>query len=297
MTDLPLALRERLESTLLPSLQEVGTYGADRDQTKKWLWSLHDGARIETVFMAYPDRSTVCISSQAGCAMACTFCATGQAGFKRHLRKAEIVEQVIAARREADSRGRRLSNIVFMGMGEPLANYDTVIESVGIFNSELAMGARHITISTVGLIPGIRRLTTEPRQLTLAVSLHAANNEKRNALVPINKRYPLEDLHAACLSYVTKTGRRLSIEWALMKDTNDSLSDAKELAEFVLPLRAHVNLIPLNPTPGFGILGTDKRGVEAFVGYLEDRSVNATVRTTRGMEIDAACGQLAARGE
>ena len=221
---------------------------ADEGQTTKWLWALHDGARVETVLMEYPDRVTVCVSTQAGCAMACQFCATGQAGFQRHLSPGEIVEQVAAGMREA--RPRRLSNVVFMGMGEPLANYDRVWSAVTRLQGEMGLSARHLTLSTVGLVPGIRRLAAESLPVNLAVSLHAANNTLRDELVPINRRYPLEALASACADYVAASGRRLSIEWALIDGVNDRDSDAAELAAFALPLGAHVNLIPLNPTPG-----------------------------------------------
>ncbi len=265
---------------------------ADDGQTIKWLFGLEGGAQVETVLMHYPDRVTVCVSTQAGCAMACQFCATGQAGFQRQLSGGEIVEQVAEAMRAA--RPRRLSNVVFMGMGEPLANYDQVWRAVTRLNSEMGLSARHLTLSTVGVVPGIRRLAHEGLPVNLAVSLHAANNEKRNVLVPLNKRYPLEVLADACREYVTATRRRLSIEWAMIDHVNDQYADALELSQFVLPLGAHVNVIPLNPTPGYAVRGTPLAGVRRFCDQLENLGVNATVRMTRGAEIDAACGQLAA---
>src|SRR6202166_4758096 len=197
--------------------------------------------------MHYRDRSSVCVSTQAGCAMGCGFCATGQAGFSRQLSAGEIVEQVVGAIREA--RPRRVSNVVFMGMGEPLANYDRVWAAVTRLHGDMGLSARHLTLSTVGVVPGIRRLSTESLPVNLAVSLHAANDEKRDVLVPINKRYPLGDLAAVCAEYVKATGRRLYIEWAMIHDVNDQESDALELSRFARPLGAHVNLIPLNPTP------------------------------------------------
>jgi 23S rRNA (adenine2503-C2)-methyltransferase len=292
MTNLPRALRERLERSLTPALSLTLESKADRGETIKWLWSLPDGARIETVLMHYADRSTVCVSSQAGCAMGCTFCATGQAGFRRHLTTAEILEQVAAARRASGT--RRLSNVVFMGMGEPLANLDAVWTSVERINRYMGVSARHITLSTVGVVPGIRRLSRESLPVNLAVSLHAANDELRNRLVPINKRYPLTLLMEACRQYLTAKGRRLSFEWACIHGVNDRPVDAAELASLARPLGAHVNLIPLNPTPGYPARGSSPADVRALRDELVRAGVNATIRRNRGTEIDAACGQLAA---
>ena len=292
MTELPVALRGQLAEALAPALHEVSRREADRGDTTKWLWRLHDGAQVETVLMRYPDRVTVCVSTQAGCAMACQFCATGQAGFRRNLSQGEIVEQVVAAMRE--SRPRRVSNVVFMGMGEPLANYDRVWGAVVRLHGDIGLSARHLTLSTVGLVPGIRRLAAEALPVNLAVSLHAANDRLRDELVPINRRYPLSELAAACTAYVAASGRRLSIEWALIGGVNDRGSDATELAAFARPLGAHVNLIPLNPTPGYLVVGSSPDRVRRFRDELRARGVNATIRLTRGVEIDAACGQLAA---
>jgi 23S rRNA (adenine2503-C2)-methyltransferase len=292
MTELPAPLRGRLAAALPPALREMERRTADGGDTTKWLWELADGSRVESVLMAYPDRVTVCVSTQAGCAMACQFCATGQAGFRRHLSPGEIVEQVVAAVR--DARPRRLSNVVFMGMGEPLANYDRVWAAVVRLHGEMGLSARHLTLSTVGLVPGIRRLAAETLPVNLAVSLHAANDTLRDELVPINRRYPLAVLSEACREYVEKSGRRLSIEWALIDRVNDTARDAAELAGFARPLRAHVNLIPLNPTPGYPVVGSPPERVRGFRDELESLRVNATIRVTRGVEIDAACGQLAA---
>ncbi len=292
MTELPAALRRELAEALPPSLREVSRREADGGETTKWLWDLHDGARVETVLMRYPDRVTVCVSTQAGCAMACQFCATGQAGFQRNLGQGEIVEQVVAAMREA--RPRRLSNVVFMGMGEPLANYDRVWGAVGRLHGDIGLSARHLTLSTVGIVPGIRRLAAEALPVNLAVSLHAANDRLRDELVPINRRYPLAQLAEACAAYVESSGRRLSIEWAMIDGVNDRGSDADELAAFARPLGAHVNLIPLNPTPGYPVVGSPPARVRDFRDELRALEVNATIRVTRGAEIDAACGQLAA---
>jgi 23S rRNA (adenine2503-C2)-methyltransferase len=292
MTELPAALREQLSVALPRALTEVSRQSADDGQTTKWLWALGDGAQVEAVLMHYPDRVTVCVSTQAGCAMACQFCATGQAGFQRQLSAGEIVEQVAEAMRAA--RPRRLSNVVFMGMGEPLANYDRVWSAVTRLHGDMGLSARHLTLSTVGVVPGIHRLAAESLPVNLAVSLHAANDEKRDILVPLNRRYPLSVLADACAHYVEATRRRLSIEWAMIHDVNDRGSDAVELAHFVRPLGAHVNLIPLNPTPGYAVRGSTARRVREFRDQLETLGVNATVRMTRGAEIDAACGQLAA---
>jgi 23S rRNA (adenine2503-C2)-methyltransferase len=293
-TNVPKAVRtavaERLPVALAPAAESV----SDDGETVKWLWSLADGHQVETVLMHYPDRTTVCVSSQAGCAMACSFCATGQAGFDRQLTTGEIVEQVIVARRRSAAAGKRLSNIVFMGMGEPFANYDRTWAAVHRIHDDLGIGARHITLSTVGVVPGIRRLTEADLPVNLAVSLHLANDAERDVLVPINRRYPLAVLSEACADYVEATHRRLSFEWALIDGVNDTERHARELAEYARPLRAHVNLIPLNPTPGYAVRGTPPAQVRAFAERLADLGVNATIRRTRGTDIDAACGQLRA---
>jgi 23S rRNA (adenine2503-C2)-methyltransferase len=296
MTNLPKALRAKLAEALTPALQVVVRRVSDGGDTVKYLWELHDSRRIETVLMLYPDRVTVCVSSQVGCAMGCGFCATGQAGFGRHLTVGEIVEQVAMAAREARSMDRRLGNVVFMGMGEPLANEAVVWESVERLHDDLGISARKLTISTVGLVPGIRRLTERPLPVNLAVSLHAANDRLRDELVPINKRYPIDELMAACADYLAVKGRRLSFEWAMIDGVNDRPIDATELAKLCRRFRlpAHVNLIPLNPTPGYPTVGSPLKRVHEFRDKLEALGVNATVRRNRGTDIDAACGQLAA---
>jgi 23S rRNA (adenine2503-C2)-methyltransferase len=296
LTELPRALRALLadDPELAPALTLAAESTADRGQTVKWLWALADGARIETVLMHYPGRTTVCVSTQAGCAMACGFCATGQAGFDRQLTSGEIVEQVIRAARTAAATGRRVSRVVFMGMGEPLANYDHTLTAVHRLHDDVGLSARHLTLSTVGVVPGIRRLAAEALPVNLAVSLHAANNALRDELVPINRRYPLESLVAACREYLAAKGRRLSLEWACIDGVNDRLCDAAELAEIAEALGAHVNLIPLNPTPGWPTRGTPPVGLRLFRDRLVSRGINVTVRQTRGAAIDAACGQLAA---
>ena len=296
MTNLPKALRVRLTERLVPALDVVVRRVSDGGETVKYLWELHDGKRIETVLMLYPDRVTVCVSSQVGCAMGCGFCATGQAGFARHLTVGEIVEQVAAAAREARAMQRRLGNVVFMGMGEPLANEGAVWDSVERMHADLGLSARKLTISTVGLVPGIRRLTERPLPVNLAVSLHAANDRLRDELVPINKRYPIDELMEACADYLAVKGRRLSFEWAMIDGVNDRSTDAAELAKLCRRFRlpAHVNLIPLNPTPGYPTVGSPLKRVHDFRETLESFGVNATVRRNRGTDIDAACGQLAA---
>jgi 23S rRNA (adenine2503-C2)-methyltransferase len=296
MTSVPKALRARLDAELPLALTEELHRVSDGGDTVKYLWRLHDGSHIETVLMLYPDRVTVCVSSQAGCAMGCGFCATGQAGFTRHLTVGEIVEQVARASREARTMGRRLANVVFMGMGEPLANEPNVWRAIERINADLGLSARHLTISTIGIVPGIRSLAQRPLPVNLAVSLHAANDELRDQLIPMNKRYPLDALMAACADYLQVKGRRISFEWALIDGLNDRDRDADELAQLCRRFRlpAHVNLIPLNPTPGWPTRGSSATRVREFRQLLDDRGVNATVRRNRGTDIDAACGQLAA---
>ena len=292
LTNVPRAVRARLDEVAPPALEPVLERTADEGATVKWLHALDDGARIETVLMHYEGRSTVCVSTQVGCAMACGFCATGQAGFDRQLTTGEIVEQVVVAARTAAP--RRVSNVVFMGMGEPLANYDATWGAVERLHGDIGISARHLTISTVGIVPGIRRLAAERLPVNLAVSLHAANDADRDALVPINRRYPLDELLDACAEHVATTRRRLSFEWALIADVNDRPEHADELAALCRPLRAHVNLIPLNPTPGYLALGSPAGRVRAFRDRLTAAGINVTVRHTRGRDIDAACGQLRA---
>ncbi|UDY36019.1 23S rRNA (adenine(2503)-C(2))-methyltransferase RlmN [Dermatobacter hominis] len=295
LSNVPKALRARLESDLPTALTEVTRVTTDDGGTVKLLWELEGGSRIETVLMHYDDRTTVCVSTQAGCAMACGFCATGQAGFERQLGVGEIVEQVVEARREAGD--RRVSNVVFMGMGEPLANYDRTWAAVHRLHDDIGIGARHLTLSTVGLVPGIRRLAVADLPVNLAVSLHAADDELRDELVPINRRYPLDQLVEACRDYVDRTRRRLSFEWAMISGVNDRFEDAARLAGIANDLRAHVNLIPLNSTPGYAVQGSSRNRVHAFAEDLRRRGVNVTLRDTRGSDIDAACGQLRAGHE
>jgi 23S rRNA (adenine2503-C2)-methyltransferase len=293
ITNLSKPLRRRIDQRYQPALTPAAEQQTTDGDTVKWLWSLPDGAEVETVLMHYPKRSTVCISSQAGCAMGCGFCATGQAGYQRNLAVGEILEQVVHARRASTIRSRRLSNIVFMGMGEPMANYDRVLEAVGRLITDFEIGARNITVSTVGLVPQMLRFAEEGLQVGLALSLHAANDELRTGLVPVNRRHPIDELVAACQLFRERTGRRVSLEWAMIDGVNDRDQDVAELADVATRARAHVNLIPLNPTPGWPTTGSPPQRVAAFAADLSARGVNVTVRANRGTDIDAACGQLA----
>ncbi len=293
LTNVPKSLRQAIGELLPPALTLVRTQSADRGMTTKHLWSLRDGRLVESVLMRYRNRTTLCISSQAGCAMACSFCATGQVGFDRNLSVGEIVEQVLGTLHEAGS-DERAVNIVFMGMGEPLANYDAVWAAVERFHGDMGIGARHITVSTVGVIPGIERLAAAALPVNLAVSLHAANDRLRNRIAPINRTYPLRDLARSLADYRRAKRRRISFEWAMIGGVNDTDRDAAELAAYARPLAAHVNLIPLNPTPGYGHQPSPAGRIEQFAAELSSHGVNATVRQNRGTSIDAACGQLRA---
>jgi 23S rRNA (adenine2503-C2)-methyltransferase len=297
MTNLPRTLRDEIARLLPTELTELAESVSTDGDTVKFLSGIDGDFQVETVLMVYRDRATVCVSSQAGCAMGCGFCATGQAGFDRHLTTGEIVEQVVLATRRARGAGRRLSNVVFMGMGEPLANEASVWAATKRIHDDLGLSARHITLSTVGVVPGIRALAARRLPVTLAVSIHAANDTLRDELVPINRRYPLDEVVAACQDYIAATGRRVSFEWAMIDGVNDRPADATELASLAQRLRpvAHVNLIPLNPTPGWPTTGSPMARVRQFRLWLGDRGVGATVRRNRGTDIDAACGQLAAR--
>ncbi|KAA0234429.1 MAG: putative dual-specificity RNA methyltransferase RlmN [Acidimicrobiales bacterium] len=292
MTDLPLSVRETLSQNFPPALRQVSTRSSTNGDTIKWLWGLRDGVRIETVLMRYSSRTTVCVSTQAGCGMGCGFCATGQAGFERNLTIGEIVEQVVRAARASGA--QRVSNVVFMGMGEPFANFSATWAGLLRINRDMGIAARKITLSTVGVVPGIRRLAALRSQVGLAVSLHAADDSLRDELVPLNRRYPLVMLADACREYCVRTGRRLSFEWAMIDGTNDSQSDAEKLAAYAAPLQAHVNLLPLNPTPGSSARGSPPERIRLFRDNLRSRGVNTTIRHSRGVDMDAACGQLRA---
>ncbi len=280
-------------------LEVVSELKSDNMATVKWLLGLHDSNQIETVLMRYSRRDTVCVSTQVGCAMGCGFCATGQAGFFRQLSAGEIVEQVFIASRRLRALGanQRVSNVVFMGMGEPLANFAALIQAITVMNREFAIGARNFTVSTVGIAPGIRRLADVPFQVNLAVSLHGANDALRSSLLPINKSYPISVLMEAINDYRSATKRRVSFEWAMMDSVNDSDKDAKELAELAMEAGAHLNLIPLNSTPGWSYPGSSPARVHEFAYLLESLGCNVTIRNTRGAEIAAACGQLANRSQ
>jgi 23S rRNA (adenine2503-C2)-methyltransferase len=301
MRNLPARVRGALGDRLWPFRLEAER-STDGGRTRKWLFRSPDGAAVEAVLMAYPGRATVCISSQAGCALACSFCATGQFGFERHLEPGEIVAQVAYAQAYLRTAGMpgasdHLTNVVFMGMGEPLANYDRVREALRRLIEVMGMSARSITISTVGMVPGMRRLADEPWPVNLAVSLHAADDELRSRLVPLNKRYPLTEVEAAAAHYFERKHRRLSIEWTMIDGVNDGPDQADRLSKIAQRLRAHVNLIPLNATPLSPERPSSRNRIRAFTRLLTASGINVTVRDTRGRDIDAACGQLrASRG-
>ncbi|MFN8591718.1 MAG: 23S rRNA (adenine(2503)-C(2))-methyltransferase RlmN [Thermomicrobiales bacterium] len=298
MTNLPVTLRARLSEEMpLSPLTPVRTLTADQGETIKTLYSTADGELLETVLMLYPDRATVCVSCQVGCAVGCAFCATGLMGLTRNLNAGEIVAQVVDAARLARERGRELNNIVMMGMGEPLQNYVETMRFITIVHDPagLNIGARRITVSTSGVVPKIDALADEPLQLNLAVSLHAPDDDLRSQLVPINRRYPIATLMEAIDRYIAKTGRRVSFEYALMRGINDSDDIAERLAALLRGRLCHVNVIPLNPVDVLPYERPDEQGIARFVGILHDAGVPATVRYSRGLDIDAACGQLRAK--
>jgi 23S rRNA (adenine2503-C2)-methyltransferase len=304
MTDLPAGSREQLVAALLPRLITIEKeLTCDGGMTRKTLWRAADGAFVESVLMRYPGRVTMCVSSQAGCGMACPFCATGQAGLTRNLSTAEIVSQILngarsLARAQIAGGPGRVSNVVFMGMGEPLANYASVIGAIRRLSDPvpdgLGISQRAITVSTVGLVPAIRRLTGEGLTCRLAVSLHAPDDELRDTLVPVNRRWKVAEVLDAAWDYAAATGRRVSIEYAMIRDINDQRWRAEALARLLSGRLAHVNLIPLNPTPGSQWTASDPDVADAFEQCLADHGIPVTVRDTRGREIDGACGQLAA---
>jgi len=306
MTDLPRASRDALAGALLPSLLAAEReLSCDGGTTRKTLWRAFDGALVESVLMRYPDRVTMCVSSQAGCGMDCPFCATGQAGLTRNLSTAEIVAQVVAGARllaagEIPGGPARVSNVVFMGMGEPLANYANVVAAVRRLTEPVPEGMgisqRAVTVSTVGLVPAIARLAAERLPVTLAVSLHAPDDELRDTLVPVNRRWKVAEVLAAAWDYAAVTRRRVSIEYALIRDINDQAWRADALGSLLAGHLAHVNLIPLNPTPGSKWTASRPADQREFVRRLAAHGVPVTVRDTRGREIDGACGQLAAGG-
>ena len=313
MSNLPLAVRERLAAEIdLQLLVPLAEQESISGQTRKVLFRLRDGYTVESVLMRYHDRRTACISTQVGCAMGCSFCATGQGGLARNLSAGEIVAQVIyfareireaqiqqatRAERRAPLSSQPITNVVFMGMGEPLANYAATWQAIETLSDERGyhLSARRITLSTVGLVPGIRRLMGEAVPINLAVSLHAAEDGLRNELVPVNQRYPLADLMGVVHDYIQKTGRRVTFEYALIDGVNDAVQQAHQLAALLEGLLCHVNLIPLNPTPGSYLQPSPRERVNAFRDALEQAGVPTTVRMRRGIGIEAGCGQLRQR--
>lgn len=303
MPNLPRALRERLSDTCRIGLLETVAVQRSADgETEKRLFKLPDGETIETVLMSYGDkgpRNTLCVSSQVGCAMGCVFCATGQMGFRRHLTAGEIVAQVLVFEKELRQTGGRLTNLVFMGMGEPLHNYDAVLEAVRRLGQPdgFNFGMRRITISTVGLVPQIRRLSTEGLKVGLAISLHASTDKERKRLIPAARRWSLAELLAAGREYSERTGRRVTFEWALIQGENDSPEQAHALGELVSGMLCHVNLIPLNPTAAYRGAKSNKRRVQQFQDILTTHGIPTTIRLRRGIDIQAGCGQLKRREE
>src|SRR5438874_75303 len=295
MHELPRSLRAELDSAFrIRSLRPIANSEADRSLTTKTLYELDGGHTVEAVVMRYPDRSTLCISSQAGCPVGCPFCATGKFPFGRNLDAHEIEEQAVDAARLLAAEGRRLSHVVFMGMGEPFINYKAVIESVRRISDpeRLAISPRRIVVSTSGVIPRIEQLREEKLPVTLAISLHAARDELRDVLVPINRKYPVRDLVQASQSYAKASGRRVSYEWVMLAGVNDSERDAQELGALLRRKLAHVNLIPFNPVDGTPYAAPSREGAQRFRELVAAQGLNVTVRDTRGREADAACGQL-----
>ena len=297
MTELSRALREKLaQEAVIGRLTPRAEQRSSDGQTRKLLFVLPDGAQVESVLMGYERRRTTCISTQAGCAMNCSFCATGQGGFQRNLTSGEIIEQILHFARELaiSHPPSRITNIVFMGMGEPFANYDHVMAAVRRLNDPQGfnLGARRMTVSTVGLVQGIRKLASEDIQINLAVSLHAATDELRNQLVPINKRYPLSEIMSAVREYIERTHRRVSFEWALIEGVNDTPEQARALAQLIKGRLCHVNLIPLNPTSGYPGAASTRERIAAFRSALAAAGIPNTLRLRRGIDIQAGCGQL-----
>jgi 23S rRNA (adenine2503-C2)-methyltransferase len=295
ITELPAPERAALAQAFRFSAPRLARSQLSADGTAKHLWRLDDGELIESVLIPGRDRLTLCISSQAGCAMACTFCATGWSGYRRNLSAGEIVAQYRGSRRWAAEHGQGpITNIVYMGMGEPLMNRPAVMDSLTILNAGYGVGARRITVSTVGIVPGIEELARRPEQFRLAISLHAPTHELRQKLVPIEKRYPIPVLLDSLRRFEAAGGRRITFEYVMIDGVNDDPGLAGALAEIAREFNAHVNLIPFNPVPGTGWSPSPPRRLREFAARLEARGVNATVRTPRGQDIAAACGQLAA---
>ena len=295
-TNLPANLRQHLANTIrFSALKSTQVLHSSDGETVKTLFTLPDKRAIEAVLMTYEHRQTLCISTQAGCAMGCVFCATGQMGFKRNLSSGEIIEQVLYYARQLKANGERVTNVVIMGMGEPFHNYDATLSAIDRLNNPdgLNLGERRFTISTVGLVPMIRKFADEKRQINLAISLHAANDEQRSSLLPVNRKYPLSDLMDACRYYVRQTNRRLTFEWALIQEINDTPEQARQLGHLIKGLLCHVNVIPLNPTHQYTGKATTQQRAEAFRAELEKIGIPCTIRIRRGIDIQAGCGQLA----
>jgi 23S rRNA (adenine2503-C2)-methyltransferase len=300
MTTLPTPLRLQLAAELpWPDVATLTTLKSTDKRTTKLLLALEDGETVEAVAMRYDRRNTACISTQVGCAMGCQFCATGRSGLRRNLTTAEIVAQVLTVARLLHVEGQSLSNVVFMGMGEPFANYDATLRSIRILNDPrgLSLGARSFTISTVGLVPGIERLARDPLQVNLAVSLHTADNELRDQLVPANRQYPVETLIRACRRYTEKTHRRVTFEIALIAGINDSERHARQVTDALHGLLCHVNLIPFNPVAGSSWSASPRDRVQTYARMIESAGLPVTVRLGRGVDIQAGCGQLRSREE
>ena len=295
-SNLPKALREKLAEELAWSgLTPEAVLESKDGETVKTLFRLADDREIEAVLMKYNERRTLCISTQAGCAMGCVFCATGQMGFKRHLTAGEIVAQVMYYARVLKDTGDHVTNVVVMGMGEPFHNYQNTLTAIDRLNDPegLNLGARRFTISTVGLVPMIRKFADEKRQVNLAISLHAANNQERSALLPVNRKYPIEEVLDACRYYIDQTGRRVTFEWALIRDKNDTPETAHQLANLLKGMMCHVNIIPLNPTHKYTGQATTHERAQAFADILNTAGIPCTIRIRRGIDIQAGCGQLA----
>jgi 23S rRNA (adenine2503-C2)-methyltransferase len=295
MTSLSLDLRQKLDAVASLESPDIAAVQHSKDgHTEKLLSRLADGNYIETVLMRYEKRRTLCISTQAGCAMGCVFCATGQMGFLRNLSVGEIIVPVLYYARKLATEGERVTNIVMMGMGEPLHNYDNTLAALDRLTDPqgMAIGARRITLSTVGLVPAMRRYADEGRQSRLAVSLHAATDEERDKLIPVNRRWPISELMDACRYYVARSGLRITFEWALISGQNDTVQQAQALARLISGMRSHVNLIPLNPTDAFGGSASSRATVERFRDELAKWGISSTVRVRRGIDISAGCGQL-----
>lgn len=297
-TSLPKALRDKLQAEFIfnPLTPTLKLDSRDGD-TRKTLFALPDGQRIEAVLMRYDRRRTLCISTQVGCAMGCVFCATGQMGFRRHLSSGEIVAQVMYYARLLHEEGLTVTNVVLMGMGEPFHNYNNTMAAIDRLNDPdgYNFGARRFTISTSGLVPAIRRFAAEKRQVNLAISLHASQDEARTAMMPVNKRWNIEELIDACRDYVAATGRRVTFEWALIHEVNDTPEEAHRLAALLKGLLCHVNAIPLNPTTGYQGKPTDPQRAQTFKAILQQHGIPCTIRMRRGIDIQAGCGQLASR--